>query len=62
MALNKRGRGQRRCTDPSAMREAVDALLARDRVQGLLDVRYKEQRWERPLRRDARRDASLRLE
>ena len=44
MALNTRGRGQRPCTDPSAMREAVDALLARDRVQGLLDVRYKEQR------------------
>lgn len=36
MALNKRGRGQHQCTDPSAMREAVDTLLARDRVQGLL--------------------------
>ena len=44
MALNTRGRGQRRWTDPSAMREAVDVLLASDRVQGLLDVRFKEQR------------------
>ena len=58
MALNKRGWGQHQWTDPSAMREAVDPFLARDRVQWLLDVRYKEQRGERPLRRDAR----LRLE
>jgi hypothetical protein len=42
MALNKRGRGQRRCTDPSAMWEVVDALRASDRVQGLLDVRYSD--------------------
>ena len=38
-ALNTRGRGRRRCADPSALREAVDTILARDRGQGLLPVR-----------------------
>ena len=61
-ALNERRRGQRRCADPSALREAVDAILARYRVQGLLHVRYKEQWWERPLRRYGGRDATVRLE
>ena len=28
-ALNTRGRGRRRCTDPSALREAVTAILTR---------------------------------
>src|SRR5262245_41052724 len=62
MALNKRGRGQRRCPDPSALRQAVDTILTRYRVQGLLHVRYKEQWWERPLRRYGRRDTTVRLE
>ena len=61
-ALNERRRGRRRCADPSALREAVDAILARYRVQGLLQVRYKEQLWERPLRRYGCRDAAVRLE
>ena len=39
MALNTRGRGRRRCADPRALREAVDTILARARVQGLLHVR-----------------------
>jgi transposase len=61
-ALNERRRGRRRCADPSALREAVDAILARYRVQGLLQVRYKEQLWEQPLRRYGCRDAAVRLE
>jgi transposase len=61
-ALNKRGQGQRRCPDPSALRQAVDTILARYRVQGLLHVRYKEQWWERPLRRYGHRGATVRLE
>jgi transposase len=61
-ALNKRGRGQRRCPDPSALRQAVDTILARYRVQGLLHVRSKEQWWERPRRRYGRRAATMRLE
>jgi transposase len=61
-ALNTRGRGQRRCADPSALREAVEAILARYRVHGLLHVRYKEQLWEQPLRRYGGRAATVRLE
>jgi transposase len=62
MALNKRGRGQRRCPDPSALRQAVDTILSRYRVQGLLHVRYKERLWVRPLRRYASRAATERPE
>jgi transposase len=61
-ALNERRRGQRRCPDPPALREAVDARLARYRVQGLLHVRYTARFWERPLRRSGNRDATVRLE
>ena len=61
-ALNKRGRGQRRCPDPSALRQAVDTILSRYRVQGLLHVRYKERLWARPLRRYGYRAATERLE
>jgi transposase len=61
-ALQTRGRGRRRCADPSAVREAVDAILARYRVQGLLHIRYKEQLWAQPVRRHGGRDASVRLE
>jgi transposase len=60
-ALNTRGRGQRRRPDPSALRPAVDTILSRYRVQGLLHVRYQERCWERPRRRDGRRDATGRL-
>ncbi len=60
--LNERRRGQRRCPDPSALRVAVDTILARYRVQGLLHVRYQEQWWERSLRRYGRRAATGRME
>jgi transposase len=62
MALNTHGRGRRRCADPSALREAVDTILARYRVQGLLHVRYKERFWERPRRRYGYRNTTVRLE
>jgi transposase len=61
-ALNTRGRGRRRCADPRALREAVDAILTRYRVQGLLHVRYTERYWERPLRRSGGRAPAVRLE
>jgi len=61
-ALNTRGRGQQRCPDPSALRQAVDTILSRYRVQGLLHVRYQERFWERPLRRYGRREATVQLE
>ena len=61
MALNTRGRGRRRCADPRALREAVDTILARYRVQGLLHVRYTERFWEHPVRRYGGRDPTVRL-
>jgi transposase len=61
-ALNTRGRGRRRWRDPRALREAVDTILARYRVQGLLHVRYTERYWERPLRRSGGRAPTVRLE
>jgi transposase len=61
-ALNERRRGQRRCPDPRALRETVDAILARYRVEGLLRVRYTDRFWERPRRRYGDRDATVRLE
>src|SRR5215211_1186853 len=59
MALNTHGRGRRRCADPSALREAVDTILARYRVQGLLYVRYTERFWARPLRRYGHRNTTV---
>jgi transposase len=50
--LNTRRRGRRRCPEPRA----------RYRVHGLLHVRYREQRWEQPVRRYGGRDATVRLE
>jgi transposase len=61
-ALNERHRGQRRYPDPSALRVAVDTILARYQVQGLLHIRYKERWWERPRRRYGRRAATVQLE
>jgi len=54
-------RGRRRGPDPRALREAVDAMLARFRVPGLGHVRYQERCWERPRRRNGHRDATVRL-
>jgi transposase len=61
MALNTHGRGRRRCADPSARREAVETLLARYRVQGLLHVRYQARFWARPRRRDGHRHTTVGL-
>ncbi len=61
-ALHTRGRGRRRDTEPSALREAVDAILTHYRVHGLLHVRYTDQLWEHPVRRSGRRDTTVRLE
>jgi transposase len=61
-ALNTRGRSRRRGADPSVLREAVEAILARYRVHGLLHVRYQEHWWEHSGRRYGGRDATMRLE
>jgi transposase len=59
--ISERHRGQRRYPDPSALRGAVDTILARYRVQGLLHVRSKEQWWERPRRRYGGRAATVQM-
>jgi transposase len=57
--LNERRQGKRRVTELSTLREAVDAILARYHVQGLLHVRPEEHLWERPLRRYGSRPATV---
>jgi transposase len=61
-ALNERCRGRRRYADPSALREAVDTVLTRYRVHGLLHVWDKDQFWQRPRRRYGGREATMQLE
>jgi transposase len=61
-ALNNRGRGKPRFTEQPALQEAVEAILMRYRVQGLLGVRYTERMQERPLRRYGSRPATVRVE
>ena len=61
-ALNTHGRGRRRWADPRALREAVDTILARYRVQGLLHIRYTDRYWERPRRRHGGRVPTVGLE
>jgi len=60
-ALNNRGRGKPRFTERPALQEAVEAILMRYRVQGLLGVRYTERMQERPLRRYGSRPATVRV-
>ena len=61
-ALNERGRGKRRFTERPALQAAVEAILTRYRVQGLLAVRYTERVEERPLRRYGTRSATVQVE
>jgi transposase len=61
-ARNERRRGKRRGPAPTALREAVAAMLARYRVQGLRQVRDEEAWREHPRRRDGRRPATVRVE
>jgi transposase len=61
-ALNDRGRGKRRFTERTAVQVAVEAILTRYRVQGLLAVRYTERVQERPLRRYGSRPATVHVE
>jgi transposase len=61
-ALNTHGRGRRRWADPRALREAVDTILARYRVQGLRHIQYTDRYSERPRRRHGGRVPTVRLE
>jgi transposase len=60
--LNDRGRGKPRFTERPALQAAVEAILTRYRVQGLLAVRYAERVQERPLRRYGSRPTTIRVE
>jgi transposase len=59
--LNARGRGKPRFPARPALQEAVEAMLMRYRVEGLLEVRYTEHVQERPLRRYGSRPAIVRV-
>ncbi len=61
-ALNDRGRGKRRFLERPALEEAVEAILTRYRVPGLLAVRSTTHVQERPLRRYGRRPATVGVE
>jgi transposase len=61
-ALNDRGRGKRRFTERPALQAAVETILMRYRVLGLLAVPYTERVWKRPLRRYGSRPATVQVE
>ena len=60
--LTARRQGKPRLTQLPAVQEAVEAILRRYRVEGLLDVRYEEHGQERPVRRYGDRPAHMRIE
>jgi transposase len=61
-ALNDRGRGKPRFTERPALQAAVEAILTRYRVQGLLAVHYTERVQARPLRRYGSRPTTIHVE
>ena len=61
-ALNNRGRGKPRFTEPPVLQAAVEAILTRCRVQGLLAVHYTDHVQERLLRRYGSRPPTVRVE
>jgi len=60
--LNVRRRGKRRLPQRSTLQEAVEAILARYRVQELLQVSYEEGVRQRQLRRYGSRPATVHVE
>jgi transposase len=61
-ALNARGRGKRRVTELPVLQAAVEAIVTRYRVQGLLAVQYTERVHTRRLRRYGSRPATVQVE
>ena len=59
-AVTARRQGKPRLTQLPAVQEAVEAILRRYRVEGLLEVRYEEQVQERAVRRYRDRPAQVR--
>jgi transposase len=62
IALNARGRGKRRFPELPPLQAAVEAILIRYQVQGLLAVEYTERVRKRPLRRYGHRPATVEVE
>ena len=60
-ALNDRGRGKRRFTELPALQGAVETILTRYRVLGLLAVQYTERVRKRWLRRDGGRPPTVQV-
>lgn len=60
--LNERRRGKKRFTEVEPLRQAVEAILERYQVQGLLRLSYQESVHERPVRRYQGRPATVRVE
>jgi transposase len=60
-ALNDRGRGKRRCTELPALQAAVETIVTRYRVHGLLAVQYTERVRQCPRRRYGSRPATVRV-
>jgi transposase len=61
-ALNDRGRGKPQFSALPVLQAAVEAILTRYRVHGLLAVRYTERVREHPLRRYGSRPATVQVE
>jgi transposase len=61
-ALNARGRGRRRFPELPPLQTAVEAILTRYRVHGLLAVQYTERVRKRPRRRYGGRPATVQVE
>jgi transposase len=62
LALNERGRGKKRFTEVASLRQAAEAILARYRVPGLLQLTFVETIHEHPVRRYRDRPATVRME
>jgi len=61
-ALNERKQGKRRLTDEPALRQEVETILKRHRVEGLLEVQVTTEIHARPVRKYGKRAAEIRQE
>ncbi|GIV88712.1 MAG: hypothetical protein KatS3mg055_1230 [Chloroflexus sp.] len=62
LALNERKQGKKRLKDEAAWHQAIEAILRRYQVEGLLKVHLQEQTQVRPVRPYGSRPAEMRLE
>lgn len=61
-ALNERRRGKERFTDAESLRQAAEAIIKRQGVEGLLVLQVTEQLQERPVRPYRNRPGEVRVE